>query len=52
MRRANHLNLQKRCTTIRLWGGLIGAQWLCCSTFAPKSHPSRQKVLTLRANYQ
>jgi tetratricopeptide (TPR) repeat protein len=30
---------------------LIGAQWLCCSTFAPKSHPSRQKVLTLRANY-
>lgn len=45
------LNLQKRRETIRSRREFICAQWLCCSTFAPKSHPSSQKVLTLRANY-
>src|SRR5260370_34471031 len=34
------------------WANLTsGRQWPRCSTFAPKSHPSSQKVLTLRANY-
>src|SRR5262249_27443396 len=37
------LNVQKRRETIRSRRGFIGVQWLCCSTFAPKSHPSNQK---------
>jgi len=32
-------------------GGFSSDQWLSCSTFAPKSHPSRQNLLTLHRNY-
>ncbi len=44
-------NLQKWRETIRSRSEWISSQWLCCSSFAPKSHPSRQKWLNIRANY-
>ena len=32
----NYLNLQKRCTAIRLWSCFSGNQWLCYLTFRAK----------------
>jgi len=40
---ADRQNYQLPRTTIRLWSGFSGCQWLCCSTFAQNCSCFRAK---------